>query len=193
MYKSKKTLLKISSAVLAVLVTACAAILIYISSPLYPGSIDDETVIEKGEEYKVKLIGISEYNEEGFLIASDSFYFLGKETYLYVDENGFARTSYDKTDKKYRLYGKFNSAFISYDEFDFCGERFKSVEELEAFFKEPDPIYNFDIDKLSEYISEIIQYERKFHGQVTIKFYRGRCVITDMYIGSEKVLERKSA
>lgn len=193
MYKSKKTLLKISSAVLAVLVCVCAGIVGYIISPFYPGNIDDETVIEKGERYTVQLSGISEYDAEGFLLVTEGFYFDYDEVYIYTDENGIARTTHDKGDRKYRLNGKFNSAFISYDEFDFCGERYKNQEELEAFFELTDPIYNFDINKISEYVSDVIHFEKKFYGLATMSFYRGRCVITDVTIGTEKVLERKSA
>lgn len=193
MYKSKKTLLKISSAVLAVLVCVCAGIVGYIISPFYPGNIDDKTVIEKGEEYTIQLCGISEYDAEGFMLVADGFYFTSGEAYLYNDEKGIARITYDKTDKRCRLYGKFNSLFISYDEFDFCGEKYKSREELEAFFELTDPIYNFDINKISEYVSDVIHFEKKFYGLATMSFYRGRCVITDVTIGTEKVLERKSA
>lgn len=193
MYESKKVLRKILSIVLAVLVTVCAGILIYIISPFYPGNIADKTVVEKGEEYTVRLSGISKYDEEGFNLVTDGFYFTYDEVYLYTDENGIARTTYDKTDKKHRLYGKFNSAFIFYDEFEFCGEILCNQQELEAFFEEPDRIYNFDINKLSEYVSDVIQYEKKFSGSATVKVYRGRCVITDVTIGETKILERKSA
>ncbi len=193
MYRSKKRILKISVTVLIVLVLACGAMLAYINSPLHPSGIKDKTVIEKGEEYTVKLIGVSEYDSEGFMPVTDSFYYTYNKSYLYIDEDGFARTTYDEGENKNRLYGEYNSAFVSYDEFDFCGKVYKNREELESFFKEPDPIYNFDINKLSYYISDIIHYERKFNGRATIKVYRGRCVITEVFIGEEKVLERKGA
>lgn len=186
----KKKLFKITATVFALLLCAAAAIVLYAVSPLHPKNISDETVVQKGTEYTVKLEGVYEYDEEGFDVATDGFYLNARDSKVYKDEDGFARTSYEG-EGEVLLHGDYNSGRILYDKYSFCGENYKSRQELEAFFESPDPIYNFDIDKLSYYISDIITYEKQFYGTATVRIYRGRCVFTEIYIGEEKVLELK--
>jgi len=188
--KAKKNLFRFTVAVFMFLLCVASVIVLYAVSPTHPKNITDETVAEKGAEYTVKLKGISEYDDGGFSIAADGFYYTGDKTFVYEDEEGYARTTYDGRGEVY-LLGQYNSAYVSYDKYNFCGESYKTQKELEAFFELPDPIYNFDIDNLSYYIQDIINYEKKFSGRATVKIYCGRCAVTEIYIGDDKVLEFK--
>ncbi len=187
---NKKKLFMFLSALLLVLSVVVAALVVFVSSPLHPKNITDKTVVEKGAEYTVRINGVSDYDERGFMPVTKGFYFTGEKVFVYKDEEGFACTAYDGNGECY-LLGKYNTAFIDYESYSFCGGKYKSIDELEAFFDEPERIYNFDIDKLSEYIQDIIQYKRHFYGTLTVKIYRGRCVITEFYIDGEKILEYK--
>ena len=179
------------SALFCVLLCIAVSIMLYTVSPYHPKNITDKTVAEKGAEYTVSVTGVSDYNEKGFMPVTDGFYFSVKDkAFIYKDEKGIARTIYDGKGECY-LIGKYNSAFINYENYSFCGERFKSIEELEAFFGEADRIYDFDINKLSEYIQDVINYKKHFYGNATVKIYKGRLVITEIYIDGEKVLEYK--
>lgn len=188
--KAKKKLFKLTVVIFTFLLCVATVIVLYALSPTHPKNITDETVAEKGAEYTVKLKGISEYDDGGFRIATDGFYYTGEKAFVYKDEEGFARTTYDGKGEFY-LLGEYNSDYISYDKYIFCGESYKTQEELETFFELPDRIYNFDIDKLSYYVQDIINYEKKFVGKATVKIYRGRCTVTGIYIGDEKVLKLK--
>lgn len=188
--QAKKTLKKIMTVVSVLLLAAGAVLLIYFNSPLYPANISDETIIERGTEYTVKLSGVSEYDENSFRPITDGFYFTNERLSVYVDDTGYVRTDYEGEGEDYVL-GRFNSAYLSYDKYDFCGESYKNKQELQAFFDSPDPIYNFDINNLSYYISDIINCKKHFSGTATLKLYKGRCVITSVSIGDEKVLEIK--
>ena len=188
--ENKKRLLVVTTSVFAVLFCAAALLVAYILSPLHPGNIPDEVIINKGAEYTVQLSGVSEYDEKGFRVVTDGFYFTTDKVYVREDEKGFACTSYDEKSARY-LLGKYNSSRLDYENYAFCGESYKGRQELEEFFKEPDRIYNFDINNLSSYIQDIISYERQFSGRATVKIYRGRLVFTEFYIGEEKVLEYK--
>lgn len=188
--KGKNTLTKTVSAIFASLLLVGVAVLFYAHSPLNPANISDKTVIEKGAEYKIKLKGISEYDENGFRLVVDGFYFTSDRQLVYVSEDGYARTTDDGEGEAY-LLGKCNSADISYGKYEFCGKEYRNRQELEAFFEIPDPIYNFDINDLSYYISDIINYKKQFFGTATLRLYKGRCVITSVSIGDEKVLEIK--
>ena len=167
-----------------------AAITLYALSPLHPKNITDETVVKKGTPYTVRLSGISDYSSKGFMPVTDGFYFTDSKSFVYTDENGYARTDKEDGGEVYVL-GRYSSAFIDYEKYSFCGESYKNRQELEAFFKEPELIYDFDINNLGIYIQDIIQYKRHFSGMAEVKIYRGRCVITDVYVGAEKVLEYK--
>lgn len=186
--KNKKRLLTVLRAVFSVLLCCTVFLVLYISSPLHPKNISDRTVAEKGTEYTVRLSGISEYDERGFRPVAEGFYLTSEKLFVYTDEQGFARVSEEQVSECYAL-GKYSSFAIDYENYTFCGEKFKSREELETFFNEPDRIYNFDINKLNEYIQDIIAYEKHFNGTATVKLYKGRCVITAFYIGGERVLE----
>ncbi len=188
--KGKKTLTKTVSAIFAVLLILGGTVFIYAHSPLNPANISDKTVIEKGAEYKIKLKGVSEYDENGFRLVTEGFYFTDEKLFVCVDGDGYARTTDDGKGENY-LLGKCNSADISYAKYEFCGKEYRNIQELEAFFEIPDPIYNFDINDLSYYISDIINYKKQFFGTATIRLYKGRCVITSVSIGDEKVLEIK--
>ncbi len=187
---NKKKCFIAASALLLVLSCVAAGIVLFASSPLHPKNITDETVVQKGVEHTVKLSGISEYNENGFRIVADGFYYTDNKVYVYKDEEGYACTAYDKKSEAY-LLGEYNSPDVLYVNYSFTGESYKNQTELEAFFETPDRIYNFDINNLSEYIQDVVNYEKKFAGKATVKIYRGRCVITGIYIGDEKVLEFK--
>lgn len=176
--------------ILALFFVVGAALLAYVNSPLYPANISDRAIIEKGREYTVKLSGISDCDENGFRPVTDGFYFTNEKLFVYTDEEGFARTG-NEGEEDALVLGKFNSAVLSYEKYNFCGESFKNEQELQAFFDSPDPIYNFDINNLSYYISDIINYKKHFSGTATLMLYRGRCVITSVSIGDEKVLEIK--
>ena len=188
--ENKKRLTAALKVIFSALLCICSVLVLYISSPLHPKNITDETVIQKGVEYNIKLSGISEYDETGFRIVTNGFFFTSEKTFVYKDEEGFAFTSYDGEGECY-LLGEYNSPFVSYENYRFCGENYKSREELEKFFEEPDRIYDFDINKLSEYIQDVLAYKKHFYGKATVKIYKGRLVITDFYIGEEKVLEFK--
>ena len=190
--KRKKLMIKISTSVFALLLLIAAVVFIYGNSPLYPANISDKTIIEKGTEYTIKIKGISKYDENGFTLATNDFYFSSDKAFVVVDDDGFAKIT-DSQDSGVYILGKFNSAVVNYENYVFCGQEYKTQEELEAFFDTADPIYNFDIDDLSYYISEIINYKKKFYGTATLKLYKGRCVITSVSIDDEKVLEYKNS
>ena len=188
---NKKKLFTFASALFCVLLCVAVSIVLYAVSPYHPKNIADEAVIQKGAQYKVSVTGISEYNENGFKVVTDGFSFTGSDkTFVYNDEEGIARTGNDGNGECC-LLGKYNCDFINYESYSFCGERYKSIKELEAFFGEPDRIYNFDINKLSEYVQSVINYEKRFNGNATVKIYKGRLVVTEFYIDGEKVLEYK--
>lgn len=184
-----KKLFVFTSSLFCVLLCIAAAIVLFAASPLHPKNITDKTICEKGTEYTVRLKGISEYDEKGFSVSPDGFYLSSDKVAVYVDDEGFARTTYDGEGESYIKGRRYNSTEILYEKYSFCGESYKNRQELEAFFRLPDPIYNFDLDKLSYYIQDIINYEKQFSGKATIKIYRGRCIFTEIYIGEEKVLE----
>lgn len=186
----KNKLFKSLTSIFAVLFCAAVLLIAYILSPLHPGNIPDEVIINKGAEYTVQLSGVHEYDEKGFVIGTDYFFFKNGRTFVYVGEDGFAHTTYDGKGEAY-IDGKYNSGDILYEKYSFCGESYKSPKELEAFFETPDPIYNFDVNKLSEYIRDILDYEKRFYGKATVKLYRGRCVFTEIFIGDELVLVLK--
>lgn len=182
---------KILAGILLFLVTVCIGIVIYVVSPLNPGNVPDEKVARNGIEYTVELIGISTDEDDGFLLVTKGFYFTDGKVVVYKDDDGYARTSYTKTVPGMIMDGRYSSAKILYEDYNFCGQTYKNKEELRKFFATPDRIYDFDINKLSEYVQDILNYEKKFYGKATVKIYRGKCVITDVYIGDEKVLEYK--
>ncbi len=188
--ENKKRLTVFLTVIFSVLLCVFSALVIYISSPLHPKNITDKTVLQKGEKYILKLSGISEYDEKGFSIISDNFYFISGKAFVYKNEEGFACTSYEEQDE-HNFIGKYNSSFVDYGKYSFCGESYKNREELEDFFEEPDRIYNFDINQLSSYIQDVMTYEKHFSGTATARLYRGRLVITEIYIRGEKVLEFK--
>lgn len=187
---NRKRLFKKLRTALCVLLCIAAVLVLFASSPLHPKNLTDKTVAEKGAEYTVKLKGVYEYDEKGFSVAPVRFVYTGEKAFVYKDEEGYACTTYDGKGETY-VEGKYNSNDILYKNYTFCGESYKNQKELEAFFELPDRIYGFDIDKLSEYVQEVITYEKKFTGRATVRIYRGRCVITEIYIGDEKVLELK--
>ncbi|MBE6773436.1 MAG: hypothetical protein E7544_04335 [Ruminococcaceae bacterium] len=186
----KKKHTKLILSVFICLSSICFFLLVYISSPLHPRNISYETVAKRGDEFVIRLDGISSYDEKGFTVSTENFYFPDGKVSVFVGEDGFAYTDYDKKGEV-SFNGKYSSPFIYYDGYSFCGEEYKTKEELEAFFELPDPIYNFDINNLSTYIQNIIHYEKQFVGKATVKIYRGKCVITEVYIGEEKVLKLK--
>lgn len=181
---------KLLKGILCTLLCVTAVLVLFILSPLHPKNISDCTIAEKGTEYTVKLKGISDYNENGFTVIADRFWLSKGRLFVYEGEDGFAYTSDDGNGKAY-VTGKYNSLDVMYENYTFTGEGYKNQTELEVFFKEPNRIYNFDIDKLSEYIQDSITYEKKFSGRATVRLYRGRCVITEVYIGDRRVLELK--
>lgn len=181
---------KLIFSVFITLFAVCLSLLVYIISPFHPGNVSDETVAKRGDEFVIRLDGISAYDENGFTLSTENFYFYNEKVGVFVDEDGFAYTDYDKKGKV-SFNGRYSSPTVSYDSYSFCGEEYKTKEELENFFELPDPIYNFDINNLSGYVQDIIQYEKQFAGKATVKIYRGKCVITEIYIGEEKVLELK--
>ena len=181
---------KLLKGILCTLLGVTAVLVLFILSPLHPQNISDRTVAEKGAEYTVKLKGISDYSENGFTVVTDRFSFVKGKLFVYEGEDGFAYTSDDGNGKVY-VTGKYNSFDVMYENYTFTGESYKNQTELESFFEEPDRIYDFDIDKLSEYIQDSITYEKKFSGKATVSIYRGRCVITEVYIGDRRVLELK--
>lgn len=186
----KRKLTKILSALLLLLTCICLSIIIFVNSPLHPGGVSDEAVADKGIEYVIKLKGITECDENGFTLATDGFYFVSEPIYVYVGEDGYARTSYEPV-LGIKISGKHCSSTVAYESYSFCGETYKTKEELQEFFYSPDHIYNFSLDDLSTYIQNNISYEKQFSGKAVIKVYRGRCVITEVYIYDEKVLEFK--
>lgn len=187
---SKRKTGKVLAGILLFLVIVCIGIVVYVVSPLNPGNVPDEKVARNGIEYTVELIGISTDEEDGFTLSTKGFYFTSGKVFVYEGDDGFARTSY-KTVPGIIMDGRYSTDKILYEKYNFCGESFKNKEELRSFFATPDRIYDFDINKLSEYVQDIINYEKKFYGKATVKIYRGRCVVTDIYIGNEKVLEYK--
>lgn len=186
----KKHLWKFFAFLTAVLSCIALCIIIYALSPLHPRNISDKAIIKNGTEFTVKLKGVLDCDENGFTPAADRF-FLGKdEISVFVGEDGFAYTDYDsKSD--IGLNGRYSSFYISYDNYLFCGETYKNEQGLQKFFDSPDMIYNFDINNLPNYIQDVMTYEKKFYGKATVKIYRKKCVITELYIGEEKVLSHK--
>lgn len=176
--------------VLICLCAICLSLLVYINSPLHPRNISNETVAKRGDEFVIRLDGISSFDENGFTVSTEDFYFTNEKVGVFVSEDGFAYTDYDKKGKV-NFNGRYSTPTVSYDSYSFCGEEYKTKEELENFFNLTDPIYNFDINNLSGYIQDVIQYEKQFTGKATVKIYRGKCVITEVYIGEEKALELK--
>lgn len=185
---NKKKFFSFWSALLCVLLCIAAALVIFVLSPLHPKNIADSIVAEKGTEYTVRLVGISDYDSEGFSVVADGFYSSKKKIFVNKDEEGYARTFYDGKGETYIL-GEYDFTDVHYENYVFCGESYKNVDELEDFFELPDRIYNFDINKLPDYIHNVINFEKKFNGKATVRIYRGRCVITEVYIDGEKVLE----
>lgn len=186
----KKKYFRAIAAVLAVLVCLVALLVLFALSPVHPKNLTVSDITEKGTEYTVRLSGIYGYGEHSFELAARGFYFSDNKAYVYTDEEGYACTSYDRVSEAYVL-GKYNSSEIFYEDYSFTGESYKNQTELEAFFEKRDPIYNFDINELPYYVSDVITYKKKFWGKAKVKLYRGRCVITEIYIGDEKVLELK--
>jgi len=186
----KNKLFKRLKAVFCVLLGITAVLVLFISSPLHPKNITAKTVAEKGVKYTVKLKGIHEYDEKGFSVATDGFFYTGDKAFVYQDDDGYARTTFDEQGEVYIL-GEYNSADILYKNYTFSGESYKNQKELEAFFETPDRIYDFDINKLSGYIQDVMTFEKKFTGKATVSIYRGRCVFTGIYIGDELVLMLK--
>lgn len=184
----KRKMTKKLAITLSVLTIICLSVIIFAVSPFNPGNVSDEKVAKFGIEYDVKLIGISKCDENGFTVATDGFYFTDEPIFVYVGEDGYAHTSYDYV-TGIKVYGRYSSLDVLYNDYSFCGETYKTKEDLQKFFDSPDPIYGFEFDKLSNYIQDIINYEKKFLGKAVIKAYRGRYIITEVYIGAEKVLE----
>lgn len=188
---NKKKIFVFTSALFCVLLCIATGIVLYAASPYHPQNITDEAVIQKGTEYTLSVTGISDYNELGFTAVTDGFNFKSKKKlFVYKDEKGIARTT-DDGQGECCFLGKYSSPFIAYENYSFCGESYKSINELEKFFEEPDPIYNFDVNNLGIYIQDVIQFKRHFYGNATVKIYRGRLVITELYINGERVLEYK--
>ena len=188
--RPKKILFICGAVIFGILACVAAAVCFWAGSPANVRNITDSTVIEKGAEYTVRISGVHENDAEGFRIAADNFYYSDQKVIVYEGEDGFARTSYEGSGSSY-MNGKYSSSYIRYADYEFCGEKYKNQKELEAFFELPDPIYNFDVNNLSGYISEIISYKKSFNGSAKVKIYRGRCVIESVFIGGEKVLEFK--
>lgn len=186
----KRKLSKIITTVFLLLTFSCISIIIFAVSPYNPGNISDQTAAKFGIEYKIRLRGITAYDENSCSLATNGFYFTSEPIYVYVGEDGYACTSYEPV-LGLKINGKYSSPVILYDNYTFCGQTYKNKEELNAFFAQPDPIYGFKLDQLSNYIQDIINYERQFYGEAIIKIYRGKCVITEVHIGGEKVLELK--
>lgn len=156
-------------------------------SPLHPQNISDRTVMEKGTPFTVELTGVSECDENGFIPVTNGFYLSPNKMYVHIADDGTAFTDYEKKSDTV-LKGKYCSAYVDYEKYSFCGETYKTKEDLQKFFNTYDPIYNFDINKMSEYVSDVINYEKKFSGKATIQIYRGKFVITEIFIGDEKIL-----
>ena len=188
--ESKKATLKAFTYIFMILTFVAAVIVLYALSPFHPKNISDKTILKKGTEFTVDIRGVSDYNSDGFEPVIAGFFFGSNKAYVFEDENGFAFTTYEREGESYVL-GKYNSRIIDYENYSFCGERFKSREELEEFFEEPELIYNFDINKIGEYVQDVLAYKRHFSGKATLKIYKGRVVFADFYIGEEKVLEHK--
>ena len=188
--KTKKTLSKCVAWIFAVLFCVAALIVAYAVSPLHPKNISDEVIINNGAEYTFKLTGVSKYDEGGFFVTSNDLWLSDKKLYVSNKEDGFACVT-EKSVSDDFLLGKYNSLYVPYEKYTFCGERFKSPQELAGFFEEPEPIYDFKLENFSYYVSDIINYKRKFTGMATAKIYRGRYIFTEIYIGDEKVLELK--
>lgn len=181
---------RITSTIFCVLLFVCLCLVAYINNPFSPRNISEKTVCEKGVEYTIKLKGISKYDEKGFTLATDGFYYGSEKVGVYVDEDGFARTTYDEN-YEISFDGRYSNAFIAYEDYELCSEDFASREDFEAFFESPDPIYGFDINDISYYIQDVINYKKKFSGKAKIKIYREKVVITEIFIGEEKILELK--
>lgn len=186
----KSSVGRVSVALCGIFLLVVAAVLIYFFSPFNSANITDADIVSKGAEYNVKLKGISEYNTDGFTVATDGFYITTEKQLVYVDEDGYARTT-DEGNGEIYLSGKFNSGVILYDKYSFCSDKYNSVQALEEFFETPDRIYNFDINNLSDYVQDIINYKKKFYGTAKVRIYRGRCVFTEIYIEGDKILEIK--
>lgn len=178
------------SAIFLLLLTICVVLIVYITTPLNPDNISAETVCKKGETYTIKLDGISDYDDNGFMLSTKDFYFIKEKTGVVVGDDGIARTSHDKNAQSF-FDGRYSTAYIDYDSYELCSEKYKTKEELEEFFDSPDMIYGFDINDLSYYIRDVIEYEKKFTGTATVKIYRKKAVITEVFIGEEKIMEIK--
>lgn len=181
----KRRLLKTLVCVFAVLFLAVCAVSVYVVDSSNP-----KNIIARGNEYSFKLLGISEFDESGFTLVSQGLYSPSGKAQVVVGEDGLAKISSEEKGEDY-VFGKFVSRDISYRDYDFCGESYKDRESFEEFLNSPDRIYGFDIDNLSQYIIDAYTYEKKFSGTAKVSVYRGRCVITEIYIGEEKVFEIK--
>lgn len=187
----KKNSWKITAVISAVLFCVGVCVVWYAFSPYHPRGISDSDVADNGTEYKVKLSGIYSYEENGFTPVINNFRWFDDKVYVFVGEDGYAYT--DDTEKSsVSVDGSYSSVYVDYGDYEFCGETYKNQRELEAFFETPDRIYNFDINNLSSYVQDIITYEKKFYGEATVKIYRKRCVITEIYIDGEKILVRNN-
>lgn len=181
---------RVTATIFCVLLFSCLCLVAYINNPLSPRNISAKTVCEKGAEYTVSLKGISKYDEKGFTLSCDGFYFGSEKLGVYVDEEGFARTTYDEN-YEISFDGRYSNSRIDYEDYKLCSESFKSREELEDFFESPDPIYGFDMNDISYYVQDVINYKKKFSGKGKIKIYREKVIITEVFIGEEKILELK--
>lgn len=186
----KKNIWKVFAAICAVLFCAGICVIGYALSPYHPRNVSDEEVIRNGTEYTIKLTGISSYDEGGFLPVTKDFYFDMDDMHVFVGEDGYAYTDF-VSKSSVTVDGRYSSAYMDYENYEFCGETYKNQRELEKFFESPDPIYNFDINNIGIHIQDIINYKKQFYGEATVKIYRKRCVITEFYIGEEKAFIHK--
>lgn len=183
---AKKKLTLYLTAIFLLLFCVCAFILLHGTS----FNLKDSTVIEKGTEYSVKLKGIYTSDDDGFILAGDGFYPAEEKICVFVDENGFAKTTDEKNTGVYLSCG--NEALkIYYDKAEFCSDRYKNEEEFKEFLAEADRINGFDINKIPDYLSDIINYDKKFPGKATVRLYKGKCIVTELFIGEEKIIEVK--
>lgn len=186
----KKHLWKIYAVISIVLLLVGVGVICYVQSPYNPRNVSDADVVRKGTEYAVKISGISDYDDTGFSLVFNGLYLNDGEVFIKVSEDGFLQ-SVEADEGDIRLDGKYCSPYIGYESYDFCGGSYKNQVELETFFESPDRIYNFDVNNLSGYIQDIIAYKKQFYGEATVKIYRNRFVITEVFIGEEKVLTHK--
>lgn len=186
----RKTMPKVLVAIFLLLFAVCCGILLYANSGFHPSQISDSTAAKKGEVFTVRLTGVSGCDSEGFYILAENFYISDGTFFVGTGEDGYAVIC-DDGENAARVNGKYSARFIRFDDYNFCSDIYGSKEALCDFFETPDIIYNFDINNLSEYVSDILQYEKKFNGSAVISIYRGKLVFTEIYIGDEKVLELK--